>query len=191
MYQFDVQCKQYGVTILLSEAVAELMSDVARSKLRHIDRVTVKGSTRIQKIYTYDARYKGADFFLFSRSDEQADMEAERYVPSIWLSDQDLTAMRHHLTDDFEQEYNAGMKAYFDGDWPTAIQRLETANEIMVDAAMEEGYLHDELDSSPDRKEFYRIETADGPSAYLVQFMKSQGGVAPEDWDGWHPLLSK
>jgi hypothetical protein len=61
----------------------------------------------------------------------------------------------------------------------------------MVEAAMEEGYLHDELDDSPDRKELYRTETADGPSNYLVHFMKSQGGVAPEGWDGWHPLLSK
>ena len=184
-------CKHYGVTILLSEAVQELMSDVAKSKLRNVDRVTVKGSTRIQKIFTYDARQKGADFFLFSRADDQADMEAERYVPSIWQTDQDLNAMRHHVTDDFEMEYNAGMKAYLEGDWPMAIQRLESANEIMVDAAMDEGYLHDEQDDSPDRKELYRTQTADGPSVYLVQFMKSKGGVAPENWAGWHPLLSK
>jgi hypothetical protein len=184
-------CKHYGVTILLSEAVQELMSDAARSKLRNLDRVTVKGSTKIQNIYTYDARHKGADFFLFSRSDEQADMEAERYSPSIWNNDQDLKAMRHHVTDDFEVEFNAGMKAYYDGDWPTAIKRLEYANEIMVEAAMEEGYLHDELDNSPDRKELYRTETSDGPCSYLVHFMKSKKGIPPTGWDGWHPLLSK
>ena len=184
-------CKHYGVTILLSEAVQELMSDVARTRLRNLDRVTVKGSTRIQKIFTYDARATGADFFLFSRSDEQADMEAERYVPGMWVTDQDLQAMRHHVTDDFEIEFNAGLRAYLDGDWQLAIKRLETANEIMVEAAMEEGYLHDELDDTPDRKELYRNETADGPSVYLVNFMKSYGGVAPEGWAGWHPLLSK
>jgi hypothetical protein len=184
-------CKHYGVTILLSEAVQELMSDTARTKLRNLDRVTVKGSTRIQKLYTFDARHKGADFFLFSRSDEQADLEAERYIPSIWNTDQDLKAMRHHVTDDFEMEFNMGMKAYYDGDWPAAIKKLEHANEIMVDAAMEEGYLHDEMDDSPDRKELYRSETADGPCSYLIGFMKSKGGVAPEGWAGWHPLLSK
>ena len=184
-------CKHYGVTILFSEAVQELMSDSAKNKLRNLDRVTVKGSTRVQKIFTYDARAKGADFFLFSRSDEQADMEAERYVPNIWNTDQDLRAMRHHVTDDFESEYIAGLKAYYDGDWKYAISKLESANEIMVDAAMEEGYLHDELDDSPDRKEMYRTETADGPCVYLVNFMRSKGGVAPEGWAGWHPLLSK
>jgi hypothetical protein len=184
-------CKHYGVTILLSEAVEELMSDQARAKLRNLDRVTVKGSSRVQKIFTYDARSKGADFFLFGRSDEQGDTEADRYSPSIWDMDQDLAAMRHHVTEDFEDEWEAGMKSYLDGDWPAAIQNFERANEAMVNAAMEEGYLHDELDDAPDRKEFYRQETFDGPSVYLVSFMKSQGGVAPEGWDGWHPLLSK
>jgi Adenylate and Guanylate cyclase catalytic domain len=184
-------CKHYGVTILFSEAVQELMSDAAKGKLRNLDRVTVKGSSRIQKIFTYDARSKGADFFLFSRSDEQADMEAERYVPNMWNEDQDLTAMRHHVTDDFELEYTAGLKAYYDGDWQAAIAKLENANEIMVEAAMEEGYLHDELDDTPDRKEMYRTETCDGPCVYLVNFMKSKGGIAPEGWAGWHPLLSK
>jgi Adenylate and Guanylate cyclase catalytic domain len=184
-------CKHYGVTILLSEAVQELMSDTAKSKLRNVDRVTVKGSVRIQKIFTYDARHKGADFFLFSRSDDLADSDAEQYVSSIWTTDQDLQAMRHHITEDFESEFNAGLKAYYAGDWTTAIRKLESANEIMVEAAMEEGYLHDEMDNTPYRKELYRKETADGPCSYLVNFMKSKGGVAPEDWDGWHPLLSK
>ena len=184
-------CKHYGVTILLSEAVQELMSDVARSKLRNLDRVTVKGSTKIQSIYTYDARHKGADFFLFSRSEEQADIEAERYAPHMWSTDQDLNAMRHHVTEDFEEKFNEGMKAYFSGNWPLAIKQLDQANEIMVEAALEEGYLHDELDDSPDRKELYRTETADGPCTYLVNFMRSKGGTAPEGWAGWHPLLSK
>jgi hypothetical protein len=128
---------------------------------------------------------------LFSWSDEQADLEAERYIPSIWNTDQDLKAMRHYVTDDFKMEFNTGMKAYYDGDWPAAIKKLEHANEIMVDAAMEEGYLHDEMDDSPDRKELYQSKTADGLCGYLIGFMKSKGGVAPEGWAGWHPLLSK
>jgi class 3 adenylate cyclase len=38
-------CKQYDVTLMLSQSVQELMSDVAQSKLRHVDTVTVKGSS--------------------------------------------------------------------------------------------------------------------------------------------------
>ena len=60
--------KQYKVTILFSQAIEELMSDQARAKLRHIDTVTVKGSSVQQRIFTYDARHEGVDFFLFNIS---------------------------------------------------------------------------------------------------------------------------
>lgn len=183
-------CKHYGVTIMLSEAVQELMSNVAKSKLRSLDRVTVKGSTWVQKIYTYDARYKGADFFLFHQSEDMADLDAERYNENIWNDDQDLKAMQHHITEDFTKCFTEGMKLYLDGDWPGAIKKLTQANDHMIDAAFDEGYLHDETDLPPDREELSR-EVSDGPTVYLINFMKSQGGVAPPNWNGWHPLLSK
>jgi hypothetical protein len=96
-------CKQYNVTMMLSQAVEELLSkqgecnmdclwkcfltirpsyssaaiastsdlttggiwydwidSLARSKLRHLDTVYVKGSIVEQRIYTYDARHQGA-----------------------------------------------------------------------------------------------------------------------------------
>jgi len=184
-------CKQYGVTILLSEAVHELLSEPGKAKMRNLDRVTVKGSSKVQNIYTFDARATGAYLFLYGVADEQADQQAKNYEPSIWNVDMDLKDMRHHISEDFEQEFKAGMKAYYDGDWPTAIEKLEHANDIMVETAMEEGDLRDSLDDSPEREELYRKETSDPPSIYLINFMKSKGGEAPEDWDGWHPLMSK
>ena len=191
-------CKQYGVSILLSQAVQELMSDTGRSKLRHLDTITVKGSSVKQKIYTYDARNKGVDFFLFGRSDEQADMDAERFSPNIWNTDQDLKAMRQHITEDFLQEFSQGHKAYISGDWPLAIKRLERANEIMIEAAVEQGYLEDEFDAiqtqgedAHEAAQELKRENGDGPCLYLINFMKSHGGVAPRKWEGWHPLTRK
>ena len=184
-------CKHYGVTILLSQDVRDLLSEPAKTKMRNLDRVTVKGSSKIQNIYTYDAQAKGADFFLYSESDEQADQRAKNYDPSIWDKDPDLRAMRNHISEDFEQEFNAGMKAYYDGDWDLAIKKLEEANNIMVEAAIDEEDLYYELNNSPERKELYRKTASDPPSMYLINFMKSYGGKAPDDWDGWHPLLSK
>lgn len=183
-------CKQYGVTILLSQAVQELMSDAARSKLRHLDTVTVKGSSVKQRIYTYDARSRGVDFFLFSRTDDQADFEADRYSPNMWLVDQDLKAMRQHLTDDFLDEFKAGRKAYLQGDWSLAIEKLNNANEIMLEMAVEAGYLIDpSTDAVPHEEEL--AEHGDGPTLFLLNYMKSKGGVAPDNWEGWHPLTSK
>merc|ERR1711920_707347 len=103
-------CKQYGVSILLTEAIEQLMSEPAREELRHIDTVTVKGSSVPQRIYTYDMRHKGVNFFLFERSSDQADIDADRYSPLIWYTDQDLLAMRQHVTLNFEEEFKKGIQ---------------------------------------------------------------------------------
>jgi hypothetical protein len=190
-------CKQYGVSILLSQAVQELMSDVAQSKLRHLDTVTVKGSSVKQRIYTYDARPKGVDFFLYSRSDEQADFEADRYSTKSWHNDSDLKAMRQHVSEEFLDQFTAGRRAYLAGNWKEAIKRLERANELMIENALEDGYLEDEFEELAMRSDHARaaeelkLQNGDGPSLYLINFMKSKGGVAPAHWEGWHPLTSK
>ena len=191
--------KQYGVKIMLSQSVQELMSDVANTKLRHLDTVTVKGSSVKQRIYTYDARAQGVDFFLFSRTDEQADYDAEKYTPRIWDTDQDLLSMRQHVSEKFLSVYRKGHKAYIQGDWEKALPLLEQANEIMVETALEEGYLEDQFealqmqsgdDAKAAEEELKRLN-GDGPSLYLIAFMKSLGGKAPDDWEGWHPLTRK
>lgn len=194
-------CKQYGVSILLSQAVQELMSDVARSKLRHLDTITVKGSSLKQKIFTYDARHTGVDFFLFSRSEEQANLDSDRYTPNVWNSDQDLRAMRQHVTEDFELEFSKGRDAYLEGNWPKAIKHLEAANEIMVENVMDQGYIQDELNELQNRvldgedaraaEEELRNETGDGPCRRLIAYMESEGRVPPEHWKGYRPLTSK
>lgn len=191
-------CKQYGVTILLSEAVQKLMGEVARSKLRHLDTVTVKGSSVKQKIFTYDARSSGVDFFLYNRSDEQADLDAERCGPNTWNTDQDLGAMRQHVSEDFLDAFEEGRNAYLLGDWPRAIKKLEKANELMVETSMEGGYFDDEVDrlqitheeDKAAEEELKRLN-GDGPSQYLIKFMKSHGGLAPRKWPGWHALAQK
>jgi hypothetical protein len=191
--------KQYGVQIMLSQAVQELMSDVAKQKLRHLDTVTVKGSSIRQRIYTYDARAQGVDFFLFSRTDDQADYDADNYTPKVWETDQDLLSMRQHVSEEFLDVYNKGHKAYLQGDWEEALPLLEEANEIMVKTALEEGYLEDEFealkvgsvaDAKAAEDELKRL-SGDGPCLYLIAFMKSLGGTAPKNWEGWHPLTRK
>jgi hypothetical protein len=189
-------CKQYDVTIMLSQSVQELMSDVAQTKLRHLDTVTVKGSSVKQKIFTYDARARGVDFFLHSRSDKQADSDAERYSPSMWNTDPDLISMRQHVTDDFLKAFKDGHKAFLLGDWSLAIEKLEQANNIMFQTAIDDGYLEDEFDAlnlqaGKEVPDLLKRDNGDGPSMCLLNFIKSHNGVAPKDWDGWHPLIRK
>jgi len=193
--------KQYGVTILLSQAVEELLSRPAREKLRHLDTVYVKGSSVAQRIFTYDARYEGADFFLFDRSPEQADRDAEAYSESIWNTDQDLRAMRQHVTDKFMEKFKEGLDQYLEGDWPAAIETLQKADEIMIETVIEEGYV--EYDIRGLEEEIFNRKTAneevvrirnefgDGACKALISYMQRRKGVPPSDWQGVRHLMSK
>merc|ERR1712071_437570 len=117
--------KQFGVHILLSQAATELLSSVAKSKVRHLDTVSVKGSSVEQRIYTYDARHTGVDFFLMGKSDRVASLESDIYTPSSWETDRDLLAMRQHVSRDFLNEFNYGRDFYLAGDWEKAIKSLK------------------------------------------------------------------
>mmetsp|Transcript_3027 Transcript_3027/g.6747 ORF Transcript_3027/g.6747 Transcript_3027/m.6747 type:complete len:703 (+) Transcript_3027:449-2557(+) len=191
--------KQYGVYFLLSQAVQRLLSENAQEKLRHVDTVTVKGSSVQQKIFTYDAQVR-EDFFLYSRSASQADMDADRYSPAIWNIDQDLLAMRNHICDEFMDAFNRGRDEYLAGNWPEAIDWLKSADKIMYERALDEGYsteIYNEefkslanWDDNDDAAE-QRIILGDGPCQRLIAYMKELGGVAPSGWKGYRPLTSK
>lgn len=194
--------KQYGVYFLLSEAVQKLLTGNAQDKLRHIDTVTVKGSSVQQKIFTYDAKVR-SDFFLYSRSDVQADSDSERYSPQIWNVDQDLVAMRSHISDEFMEVFNKGRDEYLAGNWPAAIRLLKAADKIMFEREVEEGYsnkaggsslmdlsLNNIMDEDVEGAE-ERLSMGDGPCQRLIVCMKEMGGEAPSNWKGYRPLTSK
>jgi Adenylate and Guanylate cyclase catalytic domain len=194
-------CKQYGVKVLLSQAVEELLSKTARSKLRHLDTVYVKGSNIDNRIYTYDARHEGVDFFLFERSPDQAFLEAEAYSPAIWDTDQDLKSMRQHVTDDFMIKFRDGVEQYLEGHWKQAAQHLEEADNIMFETVIEQGYVDyitEDLGeygkattSSAAEREQLKNEYGDGPCKCLIQYMQRRDFIPPPDWHGVRHLMSK
>ena len=190
--------KQYGVHFLLSERVQKLLSENAKGTLRHLDTVTVKGSSVPLKIFTYDAKVRH-DFFLYSRTESQADLDSERYSTSIWHTDQDLCAMRSHVSDEFIATFTRGREEYLAGNWPQAIELLLQADNLMFEAQLEEGYNTSLAESSfrniniADDREVSqeRLALGDGPCQNLIVYMKSRGGVAPKNWDGYRALTSK
>ena len=52
--RLEAATKQFGATILFSEDFATLLSPRVRQRVRQIDCVTVKGSTRPMGLFTYD-----------------------------------------------------------------------------------------------------------------------------------------
>jgi hypothetical protein len=194
--------RQYDVTILLSKAVEELLSRPCRKKLRHLDTVYVKGSKVKQDIFTYDARHQGVSFFLLERTLEQADADAENYKASIWELDQDLRAMRQHVTDAFMEVFSLGVKQYLAGNWASAHQNLLKADDMMIATVLEEGYVDFDLedldngrifDRSDKDEEMVRTrnELGDGACRVLMSFMERRNLKPPADWDAVRTLSSK
>eukprot|EP00536_Pseudo-nitzschia_multiseries_P012349 jgi/Psemu1/309027/fgenesh1_kg.467_\ len=193
--------KQYGATILLSKAVEKLLSTTCRKKLRHIDCVYVKGSAVKQHIYSYDARYEGVDFFLFERAPKQSDLDSESYTQSIWDRDQDVKAMRQHVSDEFLETYHTGVGQYLSGKWGDAFDTFKKADRLMIQTVVEEGYIEidmedledrifDENDTDPEIVEL-RHKFGDGACRTLMNYMERRNLKAPDDWDGVRQLFSK
>ncbi len=193
--------KQYGVYFLLSQAVEGLLSTNAQQTLRHVDTVTVKGSSVQQKIFTYDAKVR-SDFFLYSRSESLADLDSERYSTAIWSTDQDLVAMRNHISPEFMEAFNRGRDEYLAGNWPDAIKFLKRADKLMYEREIDEGYtssvvndylasLTNVLDDNANDEKEERLAMGDGPCQRLIAYMTENGGKAPATWAGYRPLTSK
>jgi hypothetical protein len=198
--------KQYGVFILLSQKVEDLLSINAQRTLRHIDTVTVKGSSVKQKIFTYDMKVR-SDFFLYSKTESQSDMDSERYSPLIWNNDQDLCAMRNHVSEEFLDAFNKGRDEYLSGkNWEKAIALLKLADKLMAKREVDEGYSSSAFDDSVlsltnvlnpeqetvDSDEYnQRLAMGDGPCQRLISYMLDFEGKAPADWAGYRPLTSK
>ncbi|KAG7349730.1 adenylate cyclase family protein [Nitzschia inconspicua] len=193
--------KQYGVTILLSKAVEKLLSKNCRKKLRHLDTVYVKGSKVKQSIFTYDARFQGVDFFLLERTPEQADLESELYTPNIWDQDQDLRAMRQHVSEAFMETYHLAVKQYLGGNWQEAYNSFQAADSIMIEKVLEDGYLEIDIDEMEgrifDREDVeedvvrLRNKLGDGACRTLMNFMRRRRLTPPSDWDSVRQLFSK
>lgn len=191
---------QYNLSVLFSENVANILSKEARDVIRHIDTVTVKGSSKPIKVYTYDAREKGNDFFLNERSDKDADKEASKYSPSIWKTDADLRDMRSHITQEFLTIYNTALSQYLNGSFEDAIISFREANELMITSVIEDGKIPNasvlgykllDPDSVDEEVRYLRKELGDGPCQTLIAFIESNGVKKPKDWKGYRKLTSK
>jgi len=176
-------CKQFGVFLLCSEAFRNLLSPQAKEKFRHIDTCTVKGSSKKQRVFTYDARHLSINFFLH--------VESQDYSPEIWKTDQDLKAMRRHITPEFEAKFNAGRNLYLNSNWKAAIKVLKEADELMFHGMEESGALDEEIELINKMQvgsdmsimneaiKSLRSEMGDGPSKCLIKYMLARNAIPP------------
>ena len=82
-----------------------------------------------------------------------------------------MQTLKNHITYEFSSTFRHGVNLYLEGKWEQARPVLETANQMMAEAAPELG--------------------GDGPSQTLLQYMEARDWRAPDSWKGYRPLTSK
>ena len=179
--RLEAATKQFGVHILISSVLYEICSQVTKSKLRRVDKVTVKGSKLPIELYTCDINpsllkpvseskekvdLKKARVFARIQRDKLKEkaMSGEFNVNSLWDDDEDLVVMRN-VSKAFTKEFSIALQDYLDGRWTEAKAGFKRAQDLK--------------------------DGVDGPCQVLIEFIQSEGGVAPANWPGYRELHDK
>ncbi|OMJ82972.1 hypothetical protein SteCoe_16183 [Stentor coeruleus] len=180
--RLEAATKQFGVHILLSSLLYEICSQTTRSKLRRIDKVTVKGSKQPIELYTCDVfpnllkpmpeskekvnmkrvRVMGR---IARKKMREKTMKGEYNVYEMWEDDDDLIIMRSAVSKAFLKEFSIALQDYLDGKWTEAKAGFQRAQDLK--------------------------EGPDGPCQVLLDFINSEGGIAPANWPGYRELHDK
>lgn len=144
--RLEAATKQFGVPLLISGAIRNIMSERCRRELRHIDRVTVKGSIEPIDLYTCDTApalikvaqggetAKLSDLQRKILKHETKLRKEKRYtdacedkisISDIFDQDEDIKIMRAPFTREFQDQFEKGIDLYLAGDWAKARQILE------------------------------------------------------------------
>lgn len=139
--RLEAATRQYGVSILLSGELQEILNEPFKEITRLIDIVTVKGSAVPMKFYTVNlkldcleearAPFEGmtANAKKEMRGEAKKDLKAKLdediiTTEDILKEDEDLLKMmREHKSNqpEFKREYQAAFEKYIDGNWGEAI----------------------------------------------------------------------
>jgi hypothetical protein len=179
--RLEAATKQYGVPILISGQVYDLLSPFVKKYCREIDRVTVKGSMFPIRLYTVDldiqalkpkeCKYANVESGhkkerrLKKRKQFHAEIEkGQKTSAMVYANDKDLDIMRAGVSEGFIKQYEEGYGNYIGGNWNQAIENFKKA---LV------------------------LHPNDGPTMTLLGYMEGFNGIAPATWKGYRALTEK
>ncbi|CAG9328862.1 unnamed protein product [Blepharisma stoltei] len=181
--RLEAATKQFGVPILISNALFHICSNVTKTNMRKIDRVTVKGSKEPIELFTCDldlealtpvpeVTLSGAEakqarvLARIARDKLRSQAKSGEYpIHLLWNDDPDLKAMKENIPKTFLGEFTRALEYYFAGKWDKAIEGFTNVQKLKG------GH--------------------DGPCETLLNFMKEEGNRAPAGWPGYRELHDK
>eukprot|EP01017_Pseudomicrothorax_dubius_P037584 TRINITY_DN5527_c0_g1_i2.p1 TRINITY_DN5527_c0_g1~~TRINITY_DN5527_c0_g1_i2.p1 ORF type:complete len:896 (+),score=228.61 TRINITY_DN5527_c0_g1_i2:84-2771(+) len=188
--RLEAATKQFGVPILISGRLRDIMTPETQAELRRIDRVTVKGSEDPIDFYTCDVDFsnltiikKETEGKAISKAEKkklkvksrlqrkelkQKILDDQVKVSKLFKTDKEIVPMRIGFTQEFKDEFENGVKEYLDGRWDVArsiFEKTMTMTKIP--------------------------NYVDGPSKTLLEVIHEHGGKPPKDWNGYRVLTEK
>jgi class 3 adenylate cyclase len=89
-------------------------------------------------------------------------IQLKEYTEDCWRGDPDLVDLRHRVNEKFRSTFHIGIDAYKAGDWTKAKDTFEHTQKLSLSTGL-----------------------PDGPSSFLLDYMKGFGFVAPPNWKGY------
>ena len=182
--RLEAATRQFGVPILVSGQLVDVMSPQMRSMTRQVDCVLVKGSKTPIRLYTMDVSLSEVpastvddDLPTSGRKAQKQELKRERdrinYTvmsrqEEMWTcfdTDDQLISMRKDVKAKFIEEFRAGFEAYISGDWQKARRDLEYAVQVKGED--------------------------DGPTSTLLAYMSELSNTCPANWAGCRELTEK
>ncbi len=178
--RLETATRQFKLNILISGILYNLLTDDMKNICRYVDKVFVKGSEFPLDLYTIDlnlnvTKQRQSKILIMSNKDKrnlynekkiQLETLIEEFgsVAPIILEKNSYRELIVQRSEEFNFNWNEGIKFYKSGKWKNAIKFFENC---------------------------LKIDPNDGPAFVLSDFIKSYNLNAPENWNGVRTLSSK
>jgi class 3 adenylate cyclase len=171
--------KVYNVHIICSEMVVGKCTEAVAEKCRLIDKVVIRGSKEPLQLYSLDLdvgvleveepayqlpwnlrqRFRARQQI---ESDKKQILSENVDIGELLHSEKEIAAMRRRYSQEFHQIFNMGYQNYSQGEWQVARRFL--------------------------CRTYSMLDTQDGPSGALLNFMEAHKFERPEGWRGSREL---
>ena len=177
--RLEAATKQYGVPLLISEALYEFLSYKMKEICRRIDYVTMKGSNIPINLYTVDLQIDR----LVEKPISNKTLKQRREINAlkkmgyafgldnktfnfdeVFNYDKDMMIAYIPLDENFKGCFRLGLENYLHGCW-------EEAGELLNKALI--------------------LKENDGPCKAILEIIEKKGYKSPEDWKGYREMVEK
>lgn len=177
--RLEAATRQYGVSILISGLLYDILSEDVKGLCRLIDIVTVKGSTNPIKLYTIDINddlkpskkiknnFSNKEVRIRQINKKKALKQNSEVagIAAVILNKKHFRKLLKKIRPKaFYKLFSKAFEKYIEGNWTLAANKFEKCLEIFPE---------------------------DGPAKTLLKYIQDNNSLAPSSWKGYRALTSK